>query len=361
MSPTSPAIAASAPVAPRTRWTSALLPLALFTAMTACSDAGGPSVLGTDAATPAAAEPAAAAPSGSSSVVSALAGMSLFVDPASPAKKQADAWRSSRPADAAQLDKIAARPYALWLGDWLGAEPFNEVSKLTAQVTSTGAVPVYVLYNIPQRDCGLYSKGGSATAAAYEHWVAEVARGIGSHKAVAIVEPDAVPGMDCLSAADQDVRLRLIRVAIQALKALPKVTVYLDAGNAGWHHPSIIAPRLKLAGIDMADGFSLNVSNFFSNSESIRYGSDVSALVGGKHFVVDTGRAGSGASVPYEWCNPAGRSLGSAPTTSTGHPLVDAFLWVKPPGESDGECNGGPGAGKWWPEYALGLASRSNS
>jgi endoglucanase len=32
------------------------------------------------------------------------------------------------------------------------------------------------------------------------------------------------------------------------------------------------------------------------------------------------------------------------------------LLWIKRPGESDGTCNGGPSSGKWWPEYALGLA-----
>ena len=36
------------------------------------------------------------------------------------------------------------------------------------------------------------------------------------------------------------------------------------------------------------------------------------------------------------------------------YPLVDAFLWIKTPGESDGTCSGGPAAGKWWGEYALG-------
>ena len=35
---------------------------------------------------------------------------------------------------------------------------------------------------------------------------------------------------------------------------------------------------------------------------------------------------------------------------------MDAYLWVKTPGESDGTCNGGPRAGQWWPEYALGLS-----
>jgi endoglucanase len=38
---------------------------------------------------------------------------------------------------------------------------------------------------------------------------------------------------------------------------------------------------------------------------------------------------------------------------------VDGLLWIKAPGESDGSCNGGPSAGTWWPEYALGLAERA--
>ncbi|NEE07199.1 glycoside hydrolase family 6 protein, partial [Streptomyces sp. SID7499] len=75
---------------------------------------------------------------------------------------------------------------------------------------------------------------------------------------------------------------------------------------------------------------------------------------------IDTSRNGNG---PYtggdpaeSWCNPPGRALGEAPTTQTGDERVDAYLWIKRPGESDGDCKGGPKAGAWWPEYALGLA-----
>ncbi|MCW2873942.1 glycoside hydrolase family 6 protein, partial [Actinacidiphila oryziradicis] len=35
---------------------------------------------------------------------------------------------------------------------------------------------------------------------------------------------------------------------------------------------------------------------------------------------------------------------------------VDAYLWVKRPGESDGSCRGAPPAGQWWSDYALRLA-----
>lgn len=329
--------------------------VALSVALTACSDAGS-NALATDNADRA----PSTLPSGIPAAPSALVGAKLYVDPSSPARRQIDAWRASRPGDAAQLEKIASQPQAMWLGDWMGADPYTEVTKLASTITAAGAVPVFVVYNIPLRDCGLYSKGGAISPAAYERWISEVARGIGSRRAVVILEPDAVPGMDCLSPADQETRLKLIRGAVRTFKSAPGITVYIDAGNAGWHAPVTMAPRLRQAGIETADGFALNVSNFFGSTESIRYGSDLSALVDGKHFVIDTSRNGAGPSTPYEWCNAMGRALGSAPTTRTGHPLVDAFLWVKPPGESDGECNGGPSAGHWWSDYALGLAKRSN-
>ena len=35
--------------------------------------------------------------------------------------------------------------------------------------------------------------------------------------------------------------------------------------------------------------------------------------------------------------------------------VVDTNLWIKPPGESDGMCNGGPAAGVFWPEAAVEL------
>jgi endoglucanase len=75
--------------------------------------------------------------------------------------------------------------------------------------------------------------------------------------------------------------------------------------------------------------------------------------------VIDTARNGNGPTSDYQWCNPSGRAIGEQPTTNTGNSIVDAFLWVKPPGESDGTCNGGPQAGVWWPDYALGMAQRA--
>jgi hypothetical protein len=119
------------------------------------------------------------------------------------------------------------------------------------------------------------------------------------------------------------------------------------------------------ARVERAQGFFLNVSNFQFTSDLIAYGHAVSDLIGargGTQFVIDTSRNGLGPwdpTVVDNWCNPPDRALGLAATTDTGDRLVDAFLWVKRPGESDGTCRGGPLAGVWWPEYALGLAQRA--
>ncbi len=51
------------------------------------------------------------------------------------------------------------------------------------------------------------------------------------------------------------------------------------------------------------------------------------------------------------WCNPPARGLGLHPTAGTGVPLLDAYLWVKRPGQSDGTCDAQGGARAW--DYSL--------
>jgi hypothetical protein len=287
-----------------------------------------------------------------------MAGARWYVDPYSNAKRQADAWRQSRPADAAAMDKIATQSQADWFGDWSG-DVRSAVASRVSTISAAGAVPVLVAYNIPQRDCGSLSGGGANSPDGYRSWIRSLAAGIGSRRAVVILEPDALAGLDCLSAADRQTRYALLRDAVSVLSSYPGVYVYLDAGNSRWHSASETASRLALAGVDVAQGFSLNVSNYLTTSSEAGYGDQVSALAGGTHFVVDTSRNGLGPSADGQWCNAPGRALGTRPTAATGHAVTDAYLWIKRPGESDGTCNGGPVAGAWWADYALGLAQRA--
>lgn len=253
---------------------------------------------------------------------------------------------------AEEIRKIAQQP----TGEWISPEnPEEQARGFTEAADEAGRTALLVLYNIPHRDCGQYSEGGAADGDAYRSFVDGVAEGIGDRAATVVLEPDAVLHLvdGCTPQEFHEERYDLLKGAVTKLGALKNTKVYLDAGNAGWGHPDQIFDPLKRAGVDQADGFAVNVSNFYTTEDSIAYGKQLSAKVGGKPFVIDTSRNGNGAPADGEWCDPDGRSLGRAPTLTTGMGRVDAYLWVKLPGESDG-CRGEPGT--FTPSYAYDLA-----
>lgn len=294
----------------------------------------------------------------------------LWVDPANPAAAAQQTLRShGRSADANQLGKIATRATAIWLTGSADAA-VAKVKKVVTAATAAGQLPVFVLYHLPNRDCGGYSSGGASSAADYRSWITAVAGAIGANYAEVIVEPDAVAmaaSRSCATATASG-QSELVAGAVSSLARLAHTTVYLDAGHSAWvSNVATLANSLRAAGLAQADGFALNVSNFQTLAASLAYGDKVSAATGGKHYVVDTSRNGAGplpSSSGYagpSWCNPPGRALGAAPTLHTGHGLADAYLWVKYPGASDGSCGlGDPSAGSFWTDYALGLAQRSS-
>ncbi len=289
--------------------------------------------------------------------VAKLMDFSLYARPYQPAMQSAtELSRQNRQADAAIMQRIAATPHAEWFGGW-NANIQQDVNNYVNAAPS-GSLPVLVAYNIPHRDCGSFSAGG-AEESQYMGWIKAMATGIGSHPAVVILEPDALAQMSCLDETSAAKRMELLRQAVATLKTNTKSFVYLDIGHPSWLSVDLAANLLNQAGVTSADGFSLNVSNFATTQANVDYGTKLSSKTGGAHFVVDTGRNGNGPASGGEWCNPSGRAFGQNPTTQTGNGLVDAYLWVKTPGESDGNCNGAPSAGVWMPEYALGLAKNA--
>jgi endoglucanase len=290
-------------------------------------------------------------------------GAKWYVNPYSNALvRSRDARRRGNNEEANLLEKIAKWGGAEWVGDWT-AYVENWILRTTTAVTKEGALPLYILYNLPGRDCGQYSAGGAKDDAAYREWIIGIARGINDRKAVVILEPDGLGLLTkCLTEQQQEARVGLYRFAVETFNKLPYTYVYIDAGHSGWMKVEEAADKLKRAGIDQAQGFALNVSNYRATDDLIQYGKKISALVGGKHFVIDTSRNGNGPPTVTDpnseqsWCNPPGRALGSPPTWETADPLCDAYLWLKKPGESDGTCNGGPKAGEWWNEQALELS-----
>jgi endoglucanase len=285
-----------------------------------------------------------------------FSGKSLWVDPSNPAINQANQWRSSRPGDAELMERMGKTAAAMWIGEWSG-NVRDTVANVTNTAASRNEVPVFIAYNIPGRDCGQYSSGGLSQASEYKAWIRNFADGIGDKGAVVVLEPDALSQLDCLDTAGKVSRLDLLKDAVNVIESKPKASVYIDAGHPGWHSADEMANRLNQAGVQNARGFSLNVSNFVDTSSNVSYGNALASRLGNARYIVDTSRNGNGAG--DTWCNPTGRALGQQPSTNTGQSRADAFLWLKRPGESDGTCNGGPNAGEWWADYALGLATRA--
>ena len=379
---------------------------------------------------------------------------------------------SGAKADAELIEAMIETPHAEWFTRDTPKSTRQDVHRTVARAEAKGRVPVLVAYNIPYRDCAQFSAGGATSVEEYLAWIDGFASGIGDAKAVVILEPDGlgtIPwynpygGADGSNAlewcqpADADPataaadRFLMLNYAVDRLQQQPRVSVYLDGTHSAWLGVGDVADRLARAGIQRAQGFYLNVSNYQHTANSVQYGTWISSCLayatavapgdffgcpnqywnGGPlpskiaelrgewngvaltpygvwsdatdvhdlntsginlryanmlgsaqpatHFVVDTSRNAvgpwqptGGYPDPQDWCNPPGRGLGLRPTADTGVALLDAYLWVKTPGESDGECTRGlgpggttvdpewgridPGAGQWFAEQALELA-----
>ena len=268
------------------------------------------------------------------------------------------ARNNSGDARAARIQtSIGSKPIARWFGN--DAAIGTTVANYAGAADGQDKLPVLVAYNIPDRDiCAGHSGGGAGSVGAYRTWISSFAAGIGSKPAVVIIEPDALNGMDCMSQAQKEERLGMLLYATQMfLQKAPNTYAYLDAGNSGWTNASTIAYRLDQAGVGNIRGFSVNVSNFYTTSESISYANSVNGYLGTtRPFVIDTSRNGNGHG--DGWCNPAGRRLGVTAQTGGG---AEMQLWVKTPGVSDGPCGTAPSipAGTFDPGLAVRLIDGS--
>jgi endoglucanase len=141
---------------------------------------------------------------------------------------------------------------------------------------------------------------------------------------------------------------------------------YGNCPNQYWNGgpPNWVGTALNPYGVwsETAPQLELNTSEI-----TIRYAGMLGSTVPTTHFIIDTSRNGNGplnpgfyGQAPYNqssdtvgkltsdnWCNPPGAGNGLRPTANTGVTLLDAYLWVKIPGESDGQCDSAGGARQW--------------
>ena len=249
---------------------------------------------------------------------------------------------------------LAEQPTTYWLTpeeDPLG-EATARVTTLAAEARDTGTALSVAIYGLPGRDCGNFSAGGLAEED-YATWIDEIARGLNAApdvQKIVILEPDSLAlAPEC---GNVEERIRQLRNAIDRLGGT-NTWIYVDGGHSNWVPAAEMAALIDALDRDDAiRGFATNVSNYNHSTEEFAYAHELSDLLGGAHAIVDTSRSGAGSN--GDWCNPSGRLIGE-PGGTLGDEVVDTNLWIKPPGESDGTCNGGPAAGVWWPEAAVEL------
>lgn len=255
---------------------------------------------------------------------------------------------------------IAETSSATWLGEW-NENIYSDVKSILQQAESTGSIPVLAIYRLFLRDETRRRAPTLAQVVGYKRWIQQLALALEHHKAIIILEPNALSMIDeGMPREWQEFYFDALRFAVATLSRLPQALVYLDAGHAFWRKPVDMAILLARTGIDFVQGFAVNVSHFIDTQMSHAYGSEISGLLGGKPFVIDTSRNGVGIRDPENWCNPKGVGLGPLPRLNPRLARVDAFLWVKPPGESDGSSVADqPSDGIWWMDHAIQLGQHS--
>jgi len=348
-------------------------------------------------------------------------GAEFYIDPAYVRKVEATIKES--PSDAALLKKVEAFPTAIWLDSIASAATVSKtLDDAAAQEKKAGkpVVTVFAVYDLPDRDCAAVASNGELTAAKggekryAKEFIAKIAAAFKAHpkqRIVAVIEPDSLANLAtnlsvAKCAAAEPVYKHGIATAIRDL-SLPNVALYLDAAHAGWLGWSgnqgkiakIYADVLADAGgVDKIRGFATNVSNYDTLKGGdlaklepsdpcpdeltyIQHLSESLARAGilGKAFIIDTSRNGrSGIRTKSgSWCNVKGAGLGERPQASPT-PLVDAYYWIKPPGDADGgsdpakpgydklcgpdapdAAQGAPRAGAWFSKYFIELAKNA--
>ena len=257
--------------------------------------------------------------------------------------------------------KIFEHPVSFWYGERNGKEMEKIDYSLQRLLRRTAPqLPVLVVYNMPNRDIGQYSKGGAKSRDSYLSFIKSFSNGIGNNKPILIYEPDSLTYATELSAEEQDDRITLMKEALQILTDNCGALIYIDIGHSNWLSSEEASKLLNSVTNDKVRGFAVNVSNYRSTEESMKWSLELCEHRPNDYFVIDTSRNGNG---PHgnDWCNPPGRALGTPPTCDTGQEKCDAFLWIKVPGESDGKANKGPRAGRFWGEMAETLVGKDEN
>jgi cellulose 1,4-beta-cellobiosidase len=268
------------------------------------------------------------------------------------------------------------------VGTFLWLDTIANIERLEPALEGVpcGDIMGVVVYDLPGRDCAAKASNGELAVGEISRYKTEyidVIRGIlesyPNQAFALIIEPDSLPNLvtniDLTSCQNSATGYREgVAYALEQLN-LPNVIMYLDAGHGGWlgwddnlkPGAEELADVYKAAGSpSQLRGFASNIAGWnqwdaepgeFANDPDGQYnkaqnemkyhelfGAALDAAGMPSFGIVDTGRSGNpgGREEWGDWCNVVDAGFGPRPTADTGASTTDAFVWVKPGGESDG-------------------------
>uniref|UniRef100_K3WJD1 Glycoside hydrolase family 6 protein n=1 Tax=Globisporangium ultimum (strain ATCC 200006 / CBS 805.95 / DAOM BR144) TaxID=431595 RepID=K3WJD1_GLOUD len=246
------------------------------------------------------------------------------------------------------LNELEKYSIATWYSDRNG-DYTATLNELVAKCSESSRLSL-VVYGIPNKDCEAgYSSSGDTVknSADYVAFLSTLTNTVGNRKALYVLEPDAVGLLakegGCGEAAGYRDNLK---IAVKQLSENPNAEIYLDIGYWMLQWPDnlsrVVSVLKELASAGNIKGVTINTSNYRSNAELATLCTNFQNAVGSTayHCIVDTSRNYNAPS-SAEWCNVRSAGIGLPPTSNTGYSNLDYFMWIKPPGESDGECTDG--------------------
>ncbi|KAF2273817.1 cellobiohydrolase-like protein II precursor [Westerdykella ornata] len=286
---------------------------------------------------------------------------------------------------AAQITDSALAAKALKVADigtfqWIDTRAKISIIEDTLKEVPCDKLAAFVIYDLPGRDCAAKASNGELAVGDINIYKSEYIDPIVAlfkkypNTAIALViEPDSLPNLVTNSdkTACKNSASGYREGVAYALKQLnlPNIAMYIDAGHGGWlgwndnlkPGAKELATVYKNAGSPkQVRGFATNVAGWnawdltpgeFSKATDAQWNKCQNEKLYVEAFspelksagmpaqaIVDTGRNGvQGLRKEWgHWCNVNGAGFGRRPSSSTGSSLTDAFVWVKPGGESDG-------------------------
>jgi hypothetical protein len=270
-----------------------------------------------------------------------------------------------------QIELVSKQQVAQWYTDRV-----SDVAALAKSVvlpkcsdeSQDSSPPTIVVYGLPQKDCahGYSTSGSNADTEDYRVFLRQLADAAGDQQVVYILEPDAIGLLADQGCGNDKGYAANLGVALDILSQNANAEIYLDIGYWTLSNDEQAAAVAKIVtAVDpqgKSKGIALNTSNYRSNTEMAAT-CERFVKASGKDYkcILDTSR--NFVSPPSnEWCNADWAGIGELPTTNTGSSYVSRYVWVKPPGESDGECSSqtdqalrGPSAGNFFPDHFVQL------